>query len=365
MRFPTYQDLSEEQDEINNLPLRGRYLVTGPPGTGKTVMALYRAQMISSRGEPARLLMHGRLLSQYTAQVVESMDIDGAVSTFHSWIGRWCRTNWNRNMPSLAPYVPDWQTIIDLAISKPPASASMPHLLVDEGQDMAPEFFMFAKGIARGVTVFADENQRITDQNSTLEEIRARIRPDAELRLTRNYRNTREIAVVAGHFFSDTETGIPGLPDRAGPKPRLQAHPRLHDSIQQIVNYARNFRRQQIGVLVPNTRLLKSYRNRLAASLPDETRLDYYDSREPGLEVDFDTPGVTVVNWASAKGLEFDAVFLPELQDVRRELDDPILRMQLYVLCSRARDRLFLSYTGPGTPAIVSILPLTDMDLSL
>src|SRR3954453_13962495 len=135
MRFPTYQDLSEEQDEVNNLPLNGNYLLTGPPGTGKTVMALYRGQMISERGEPVRLLMHGRLLSQYTAQVVEALGMDGSVTTFHSWIGPWCRTNWGRNMPALGPYEPDWATIIDLAIARPPATDAMPHLLVDEGQD--------------------------------------------------------------------------------------------------------------------------------------------------------------------------------------------------------------------------------------
>jgi Cdc6-like AAA superfamily ATPase len=66
MKLPSYQDLSKEQDRINNLPLEGSYLVTGPPGTGKTVMALYRAQMLSKRNAKAQLLMYSRLLSQYT-----------------------------------------------------------------------------------------------------------------------------------------------------------------------------------------------------------------------------------------------------------------------------------------------------------
>ena len=363
MRFPTYQDLSEEQDEINNLPLKGNYLVTGPPGTGKTVMALYRGQMISERGESVRLLMHGKLLSQYTSQVVKSLGMNGSVTTFHSWIGKWCRANWRCNMPSLGRFQPDWAKIIELAIEKPPERGGMPHLLVDEGQDMRPEFFMFARSIARGLTVFADENQRITEQNSTLEEIREKVRPDLELELTRNYRNTVEIATVAARFHMGGDEGLPELPAREGRKPSVHAHSRTYESVTQIATYATNFKRQHIGVLVPRTTLLKTYRNRLANALPKDVNLQYYLSGDKDLEVDFAKPGVTVVNWASAKGLEFDAVFLPELQSVTKALDDPVLLMELYVLCSRARERLFFSYTGEGVPAILSILPLPDMEV--
>lgn len=366
MRFPTYQDLSEEQDEINNLPLKGNYLVTGPPGTGKTVMALYRGQMISERGESVRLLMHGKLLSQYTSQVVKDLGIDGAVTTFHSWIGKWCRATWGCNVPQVAPYRPDWSRIRDLAMEKRPAAEAMPHLLVDEGQDMHPEFFMFARSIARGVTVFADENQRITEQNSTLEQIREKLKLDSafERKLTRNYRNTVEIATVAARFHQGSEDEMPVLPvDRKGRKPSLHAHSRTLESAQQIANYAINFKRQQIGVLVPTKKIQKAYLNRLAAALPSDVLLQHYVSGGTGPEVDFTRPGVTIVNWASAKGLEFDAVFLPELQAVTRALDDPTLLMELYVLCSRARERLFFSYAGEGIPAILSILPLPDMDV--
>jgi len=364
VRFPSYQDLSEEQDEINNLPLKGRYLITGPPGTGKTVMALYRGQMISQRGERVRILMHGKLLSQYTAQVVEQLGIEGSVSTFHSWIGTWCRTNWRRNMPALGPYQPDWSTIIDLAIEKPPAPDVLENLLVDEGQDMAPEFFMFGRMIAPNLTVFADENQRIKDENSTLEEIREKVRPDMELTLTRNYRNTQEIAIVAAAFRVDEQSKSAGLPDRRGPRPELHAYPRTHEAVQHIAMFAQNYRRKSIGVLVPNTKLLKCYRNRLAAALPRDMPLQYYLSTDKDCDVDFSAAGVTIVNWASAKGLEFDAVFLPELQDVRQASDDPTLHMQLYVLTSRAREQLFMSYTGAGTPEILRCLPLEHLDVT-
>jgi superfamily I DNA/RNA helicase len=362
VKLPTYQDLSKEQDAINNLPLEGTYLVTGPPGTGKTVMALYRARMISERGERVKLLMHGKLLSQYTRAGVEELEIDGAVTTFHSWMHGWSLENWRKPPPQLAPYVHDWPTIVAMAIKKPPAQGTLPYLLVDEGQDMDDLFYVFARAVARQLTVFADENQRITPHQSTLDEIRERIRPDSEMQLTRNYRNTREIAVVAAHFHQGTETGVPELPDRRGPKPVLLAHPRTYESVKQITDYATTFRHQQIGILVPNLNVMTKYLNRLASGLPDGITLQHYQSGGT-IEVDFTEPGVTVINWASVKGLEFDVVFIPELQVVSRDLQDPTFLMLLYVLCSRARERLFFSYSGEGRPQIIELFPLDEMEV--
>jgi superfamily I DNA/RNA helicase len=131
----------------------------------------------------------------------------------------------------------------------------------------------------------------------------------------------------------------------------------------QIVDYATTFSHQQIGVLVPNAKVLTKYLNRMASQLPDAVALQYYRSGEERLELDFTGPGVSLLNWASAKGLEFDVVFLPELQAVNRDHADPTFMMQLYVLCSRARERLFLSYAGEGRPSIVDLLPLEEMEV--
>ena len=72
---------------------------------------------------------------------------------------------------------------------------------------------------------------------------------------------------------------------------------------------------------------------------------------------------VTVLCFASAKGLEFDAVFLPELQtiDVKGRERDTI-RMNLYVMCSRARTHLWLSIDDPtGTHDVWKLLPPQDL----
>lgn len=42
-KLPKYSDLTNEQRIIVNLPLDKNHLVTGAPGTGKSVIAIYSA----------------------------------------------------------------------------------------------------------------------------------------------------------------------------------------------------------------------------------------------------------------------------------------------------------------------------------
>jgi superfamily I DNA/RNA helicase len=69
---------------------------------------------------------------------------------------------------------------------------------------------------------------------------------------------------------------------------------------------------------------------------------------------------VLVINRASAKGLEFEAVFIVELQNARIDSDRlDFFRMGMYVMCSRARKALFLAWHGTARdkPAILGYLP--------
>lgn len=88
MTFPGYEDLSLEQDEVYNLPLDGKSLVSGPPGTGKSVMALYRAQALSIDDRTPAILMFNNVLKQYIALHAAKLGVADGVETFHCWFRR-------------------------------------------------------------------------------------------------------------------------------------------------------------------------------------------------------------------------------------------------------------------------------------
>ena len=90
-----------------------------------------------------------------------------------------------------------------------------------------------------------------------------------------------------------------------------------------------------------------------------------YDYNDPDWknadELKFDKSGIiSIFTKQMSKGLEFDAVFIVEMQSVKVEpaaIDE--FRMGMYVLTSRARNNLFLmlNINDDTDPEIVSYLP--------
>ena len=55
MYIPPEHTLTPNQLEVSYIPLTGRYLITGGPGSGKTTIALYRTMYIKKENPNARV----------------------------------------------------------------------------------------------------------------------------------------------------------------------------------------------------------------------------------------------------------------------------------------------------------------------
>lgn len=368
--LPTFEDLSAEQEHVYRLPLDSSSVVTGPPGTGKTVLALYRAQRLMATETGFRLLTHAKPLKQYVEGAARELGIEGRVETFHSFLWHWWKARTRRDLPSYGDWEYDWDSILS-ALETNPRTATFPHLIVDEGQDLPPMFWFLRQWLAASVTIFADEHQRIREHNSTVREILANAQVDAVNHhvLTRNYRNTKQIHDVAMAFVDPSEQEVAEPPTQSGDVPELIRFDKYQHEAEHIARAARNRPDWQIGVLAPSDRARKRLANQLQYRLErDNIRVQTYSWQlgRIGVELEWDEPGVYVLNYASGKGLQFEHVFLPRLELANLDPALETTTMTLYVMVTRARRQLTVSWNGPAgsdRPVFADRFPTDRMDV--
>ena len=329
-------------------------------------MAIYRARMLARSGRKTLLLMFGRVLSEYTKSAIAAENLSGVVSTYHSWFPQFWKRCYGAQPPKVSQWIFDWNACLQKIITDPPPISERCHIVVDEGQDMPKDLYMLLWSISESLTVFADENQRITSEQSTIAEIKAATGIEDVVSLSANYRNTREIAEFAATFYTGLQSGTPALPSNHGERPFLLAFSKLHQTISYISHYENENLGLTIGILLQRVDDAASFYNRLEKKVVNPVEI-YLNLKQGGhskvrQKVEFKNPGIKILTYASAKGLEFDTVFLPELQSVTGDPHSDDLRMRFYVMASRAKCALGLLYTGDSEPKFVAALPMNLMD---
>jgi len=381
--LPNIQDLSKEQEQARLLPLEGCHLIVGGPGTGKSVLALLRTRRHhrDKGGQDYVFLVYNRLLLEASRELV-----GGSVNA-QAWIA-WFRAMFKWALSRPCPVVDgqsyrlDWAAINDaIASVSEPRPPMAPFLIIDEGQDMPEEFYStLAKLGFEQFYVVADQNQQINEECSTPQEIAERLDMDFSDRivLTENYRNCDRVARLALQFCVER----PDSPCVELPKARPCVRAPVlvdygsgcrwnHDElVKRVLKLADRNPAKLIGIITPNNksreRWLKALREHPVTLDHGRPRILTYASGSDGGDHRFAEGGLFVINAQSSKGLEFDTVFLADIDeypcppDNQYWMDD--LKRRFYVMVSRAREQvILLRQSGRGCP-VEAILP-ADQDI--
>ena len=154
MRMPAFTELDAEQLRVyQGAPPDGSVLVVGPPGTGKTIMAFHRAQMLRELGQRPSLIMYNSVLSSFVAsghRIATGLE----VRTMHKWVTAWFYGMTGSPAPSVGWDV-QWalvqQRVLAVAASGKLGKANWGHLIIDEGQDFPSEMYEALSMLAVGV----------------------------------------------------------------------------------------------------------------------------------------------------------------------------------------------------------------------
>jgi DNA helicase IV len=366
MRIITSTDLSEEQEDILlDAPLDGVVLILGPPGSGKTVMAFLRAEALVKRFNAVTLIMYNKVLQTFSKNGTSKRAVD--VRTMHSWMWQWWRGIMNgRQAPEVSRFVYDWDEMFNLLAQRQQdkklklKKVDWEHLIIDEGQDFTNKMYRFLDLVRNvffsgkdipSLTILADENQRINEDNSTIDDIKKLLHVEERnvFHLTKNYRNTDEINEFIQRFYVGGETGRTKPSGKHGERPKLVNTHSFNETIKYIKRYIKAHDNEEIAIIVENNKVRKRYHEELEERLEEHgLYVQTYASNDYRWKdtslLRFDEGGtVTILNKQSCKGLEFDAVFIPELQRIDVADDNTLaFKMEMYVMCSRARKTLVL-----------------------
>lgn len=349
-----YRDLDIEQQKLlKNLAAPGHHVVSAPPGSGKSLLSVHRAVLEKTAGRPVTLITHSNLLRQLLQAQVDALKSTVEVMTYHGWVQRWHRKATGKGISGFSF---DWAKLLEVAFTH--AAKLDQTLIIDEGQDLPQGFYSVFRFAGARMIVFADEYQRIDENQSTIEEIRAALGEHRMHELSLNLRNTAPIAEFARRFHVGLRP--PPLPARDGSAPVLLHRPeKVAPFVRWLVKYTTDHPSRSIGVVVQHTADQEKILRAIEKEKPG-LRPQLYVGNAPAKtfrEVDFNRPGLVLVTRQSVKGLEFDTVVVFDLHQGVKDPTEHDTRMLHYVLATRARQELYLFYCGDREPPIVADIP--------
>ena len=370
--LPRIQDLSKEQLAVRALPKEGQHLIIGGPGTGKSVLALLRAKRHSRDGDDYVYLVFNHLLHEASKQLFGKELVS---QTIDSWFRHLYRDLVGQTIPlhnaRASGYRPiNWsiveQTTEELKVD---SDRTQQFLLIDEGQDMPWQFYHSLVNLGfSNFFVTADQNQQITENNSSRQEITDCLGMEAEdvIELHQNFRNTDAIARLSKELRTIDPASPPiNLPSsRPGETPLLRTYnlSKIDQLMKGILSVVNNRPKFLVGVITPNNNIREFFLDRLckAAVRLQWTHIHiqtYFSQQKPAM-LTFNEGGIIVINMQSCKGLEFDVVVLADIDEYRVHKDDLDKTFrEFYVMSARAKKRLHMLMKKNGSIDILEILP--------
>jgi len=378
-RLPGVHELTKEQEDAIELPKIGQHLIVGGPGTGKSVVALLRSRRHHQNKERYRFLVYNRLLHQASRHLFgQSL----SSNTWNSWFFRLFRHLTRQALPFIDQQPGsnwqevDWQRAIKIIREvQVVVPANNLFLIIDEGQDMPPQFYEALTEMGfENFYVVADQNQQITQENSSRQDIEIKLSINTQdvIELKENFRNSYPTARLAREFYTgDPASPPPNLPSpkRSAKQPIIVEYKNNHGyTFEKIINgilkTADRDPGKLIGIITPNNNIRAKYfnaiRNNNVKLDNPKPEIQTYPT-EGNSSLSFDKGGIMIINAQSCKGLEFDIVFLADIDQYKychQVRDD--MKKKFYVMVARSRENIIMLKNGENDCPVEVILPKDD-----
>lgn len=215
---------------------------------------------------------------------------------------------------------------------------SVKHLLIDEMQDYTPvQYKVIQRLFPCRKTVLGDASQSVNPYgSSTAEMIQKSFVAGEIMKLCKSYRSTYEITNFAQKIRPNADLEPIA---RHGEKPQILQYKNEKEELSGIIDLISRYRKstyRSLGIICKT----ESQAQVMAEELKRHAADIHFLSNQSATFVQ----GIILTSAHMAKGLEFDEVIIPEVND--KNYHSEIDRNMLYVAVTRAMHRLTLTYSG-------------------
>lgn len=215
---------------------------------------------------------------------------------------------------------------------------SVKHLLIDEMQDYTPvQYKVIQKLFPCRKTVLGDASQSVNPYgSSTAEMIQKSFVTGEIMKLCKSYRSTYEITDFAQKIRPDTDLEPIA---RHGEEPQILQYKNEKEELSGIIDLISRYRKsayKSLGIICKTESQAQVMADKLKGYAAD---IHFLSNQSAAF-----VQGIILTSAHMAKGLEFDEVIIPEVDD--KNYHSEIDRNMLYVAVTRAMHRLTLTYSG-------------------
>lgn len=308
-------ELDEYQVKVLQRRTDKSFIVKGCAGSGKSILALHKVKQIQEENMGSfYFILFTKTLKQYMNDGIDSIGLRSDRVTYHWW----------------------WENRLN--------APSADYIVVDEAQDFtADDIALFQQKANKALILYGDSAQQIYGFRNpppiSMEQIAVNTRFPL-MSLMYNHRLPKKIARIA-EYISDSDEELEFLCKNEGVElPKILRYGNLNEQLNAIVEIIRNRQFEDVGIFFRHNDDVEN-----AESYFNKKRLDVEVKHTNKMNLDFDSSKPKLTTFHSSKGLQFEAVFIPNCNV--SDYDD---RNPLYVAITRSYQSLFVMHSGDLSP---------------
>jgi DNA helicase IV len=295
------------------------FIVKGCAGSGKSILALWKAHDIQQKNKGSvQMIVYTKALKTYMETAMKDIGINPDIVDYH-W-------NWeNRN------------------------TRQTKYLIVDEVQDFSEADIKKFLQYAEIIILYGDSAQQIysfrrANPPINIEEIEWFTGFPSE-QLVFNHRLPKTVARVAQYVSNTPDVLEYRCKNEGAEKPVFLKYGSLDEQLDALTEIIENRDFEDVGILLPSNSSVK-----YAAKYLQDNDLDVEAKTSETMDLNWDSSNPKLMTYWSAKGVQFEAVFLPVCDTIRDSSQKP-----LYVAMTRTYQSLYVMYSGHLPPMFADI----------